>query len=692
MLHSEGQAQLRRAPSTGTNASGIAVSIVDAESLAHFPQPPDEIPLTPLLEHAPSPSRSAYGGTPPVTPSRKHFRIQPPASDLSMPQRQSSQPGSWRGLHKSTLNTSSGTRPAFAQNLNEPVPPVLPLKPVRRNDNVADTLHPLTNTDEWHEGSSKIIVGRAEERMLSTSFITGLLSSTEEITSSNEHPYNSTSKNYPPSYTTNDGVSDISELTYPPPPGPIQRAPSEADLLDVSLPPRLHPHLDHSQSSQTPQSFLALDADGHSVAGSNETFDRNEPYGGSVIRTASTIRKLGARGASVVGFMPATLRRVSLTPSGPSSAAATTNSHLGKGHESISSMPSPDDEVNAQRLTIPDFHAGPSSTLYSPAQRSSLGVRNSDLRGPSAQPKVRQSIQSTKTTKSFVSSFIHRFSTVPSTASRDSKSVKDTVISWFRLKPLPPLPAHHDISIAAEAEHRKVEDRLPLPELVNRADVLKNMLEKGHHPHNSFISTLTLSKGRYDIDQNVSIASAPWQREPNEGRGGTGAEVNITGFLSRTRKGDLGTTAREQGDAIPDSPKMKHMPLTTKRRMLVIGFIAAVILALVLGIGLGMGLAKKKHTHLNCPGNFTGNACNLGEYYFIVVSSCLIVMQMRHACARRLFLANAMHSPKVSSTSYPSLIRSSARTILPILYQRQCGRFRVHRRTISVLIRLSLSM
>jgi hypothetical protein len=393
-----------------------------------------------------------------------------------------------------------------------------------------------------------------------------------------------------------------------------------------------------------------------------------------------------------VGFMPATLRRVSLTPSGPSSAAATTNSHLGKGHESISSMPSPDDEVNAQRLTIPDFHAGPSSTLYSPAQRSSLGVRNSDLRGPSAQPKVRQSIQSTKTTKSFVSSFIHRFSTVPSTASRDSKSVKDTVISWFRLKPLPPLPAHHDISIAAEAEHRKVEDRLPLPELVNRADVLKNMLEKGHHPHNSFISTLTLSKGRYDIDQNVSIASAPWQREPNEGRGGTGAEVNITGFLSRTRKGDLGTTAREQGDAIPDSPKMKHMPLTTKRRMLVIGFIAAVILALVLGIGLGMGLAKKKHTHLNCPGNFTGNACNLGEYYFIVVSSCLIVMQMRHACARRLFLANAMHSPKVSSTSYPSLIRSSARTILPILYQRQCGRFRVHRRTISVLIRLSLSM
>jgi hypothetical protein len=187
------------------------------------------------------------------------------------------------------------------------------------------------------------------------------------------------------------------------------------------------------------------------------------------------------------------------------------------------------------------------------------------------------------------------------------------VIAWFRLKPLPPLPVHPDISIAAEAEHRKVEDGLPLPELVNRADVLQSMLEKGHHPHNSFISTLTLSKGRYEVDQGVPITSAPWQREPNEGRGGTGAEVNITGFLSRTRKGDLGTTAREQGGAIPDSPKIKHMPLTKKQRMIAIGSIVAVILALMLGIGLGMGLAKKKHKLPNCPGNFTGNACNLGE-------------------------------------------------------------------------------
>jgi len=145
MLRSDGQAQLRRAPSTATNASGIAASIVDAESLAQFPPPPDEIPLTPLLEHAPSPFRTAFGGTPPVTPSRKHFRIPPPGSDMLLPQRQGSQPGSLRTFRTSTSNASSGSRPAFAQDNHGSIPSVPPLKPSRRNGDVADTPHSLQN-------------------------------------------------------------------------------------------------------------------------------------------------------------------------------------------------------------------------------------------------------------------------------------------------------------------------------------------------------------------------------------------------------------------------------------------------------------------------------------------------------------------------------------------------------------------
>jgi hypothetical protein len=167
--------------------------------------------------------------------------------------------------------------------------------------------------------------------------------------------------------------------------------------------------------------------------------------------------------------------------------------------------------------------------------------------------------------------------------------------------------------IAAEEEHRKIEDGLPLPELVNRAEALQGMLEKGHHPHHSFISASTVSKGSDDVDQELPIASAPLEMGPRESRHGTGAAVNFTGFLSRARKGDPGRNgARGPRSVPPDSPKIKHMPMTKKQRMTAIGCIAVVLLALVLGIGLGMGLTRK-HKPPNCPGNFTGNACNLGE-------------------------------------------------------------------------------
>jgi len=90
------------------------------------------------------------------------------------------------------------------------------------------------------------------------------------------------------------------------------------------------------------------------------------------------------------------------------------------------------------------------------------------------------------------------------------------------MKTSPRLPAHPDMPIAAEEEHRKIEDGLPLPELVNRAEALQGMLEKGHHPHHSFISASTVSKGSDDVDQELPIASAPLERGPRESRHGTG--------------------------------------------------------------------------------------------------------------------------------------------------------------------------
>jgi hypothetical protein len=160
------------------------------------------------------------------------------------------------------------------------------------------------------------------------------------------------------------------------------------------------------------------------------------------------------------------------------------------------------------------------------------------------------------------------------------------------------------MSITAEEEHRKVDDALPLPELVDRAGALRGMLEKGYHPHNSFNFT---SEGDYHVDQIFPIKST-YQGGPRESNSGTGAMANFTGPFSRTRRG---TCIQRSWQAAPDSPKIKHMPMTKKQKIIAVGCIAIVGLGLILGIGLGTGFAKK-HKGAKCLQNFTGNACDLG--------------------------------------------------------------------------------
>jgi hypothetical protein len=172
------------------------------------------------------------------------------------------------------------------------------------------------------------------------------------------------------------------------------------------------------------------------------------------------------------------------------------------------------------------------------------------------------------------------------------------------------------MSIAAEAEHRQADDALPLPELVNRAGTLQGMLEKGYHPHdnfnhNNFNSASSTSKGGYDFDGKDTVTPAPWERGPRDRASSIGTG---TGLLARTRKGNPGNDGTQvQTSTALDSPKIKRVPMTKKRRRIAIGCTAVLLVALILGIGLGTGLAKKKQKLPNCPGNFTGHACNLGE-------------------------------------------------------------------------------
>lgn len=576
MSQNEDLAPHRRENSLTTNASGLAESTLsngDATSLSHFPAPPEEIPITPLRSEfdSASPARSAFGLSPPVTPTSRQFRAQSPGRG---------QPGS-------------------ARKDPEAASPISPLAPNRQRGPVKGPRSRIRENDEWHEGSSKIVVDDAEERMLSTSFITNLLSSTEDITSVGSHT-RSAPKKYAKSFVTSDGTSAISEMTYPPPAG-FRRTPSPyvARGEDNSRP---SPLKQQPQSTATtpepPGSFLTLDEDGRSLVGSTATYDGNDPQGGSVIRTASMTRKLGARGASVVGFAPATLRRVSNTPTNELSSST----HA-PGHDSLYSMPTPDEEEEeeeGQRLTIPaHFEHRPISTPYSPAQPSSVGVRNSGRTGT-----TRHS-HSTRSQKSRFSGFVSRLSTMPA------------VGGWFGPKPLPRIPVNTNMTIAAEADYRKEDNALALPELVHRAGALEGMLEKGDHPHKSLNSTMTTGYWGKGKDREDTIADAPWEAQTEHDKDGAATVGSVSGFLTRTRKRqsrDL--NHQEQIFGQPDSPKFRHKPVTKQQKVLIIVAICALLFAIVLGVGLGVGLGKKKHTLPalpSCSGNMTGKACNLGS-------------------------------------------------------------------------------
>ena len=307
-------------------------------------------------------------------------------------------------------------------------------------------------------------------------------------------------------------------------------------------------------------------------------------------------KKLGARGASVVGLAPATLQQVSVSTRGSLSNNTFTTS---QGNDSTHSML----DGYGQGLTVPDYHIGSTSILYSPAQQSSVGVRNSGVRSSAQTQAVKR-----QSAMSLMSSFIPRFSTASPGPRTERQSIQQTVSSWFRLKPLPRLPVHPNMTIAAEGQHRKADEALPLPELVSRADELSGMLEKGHYPHTSVTTTSTSTRVLYGSHQNVPVVMETFSRDDGTIPGTT---ASFTGLITRRKREADDGGDRKQWSVALDSPKVKRLPMTKKQWMVTIGALLLVPLTLILGIGLGLGL-KKKHKSADCPGNFTGNACNLG--------------------------------------------------------------------------------
>ncbi|EPQ60727.1 hypothetical protein GLOTRDRAFT_135358 [Gloeophyllum trabeum ATCC 11539] len=572
----------RSAASLTTNASGIADSTLSFASyatgeeplrLSQFPRPPSEVPSS----VPPSP-----GGTlRTITPI-------PRVRALDMP---SVRPLALR--RNGSVDTDSVIAGPPSYDLHQRDPQLVPSqpqspptgRPSRRLPVPPSPTPSRALSPRWHDGSSAIVVDSNEERLLSTSMITHLLSETESSSSSDsaiDIPYDvrpprgTSTPSSPLRGDNTSGMSGDSEMTYPP---PRRQAAFPVGMSQ----PRMVSLSGAGQSSQVfppavPGSGLsALDASyiaGVPPHSPNHPGRALSPHGPESILSS-------AIGGTV-------------SESNQSMTSSTVPLNPGMGR-----MTSRGTDYDSDRLDLPEDIAGPSSMRYSPALPSTAGIRNGFRSGHSR----RQSFHSTRTTKSYVSSLVSKI-----TSSSGAKSFKPP---WRRAKPLPPVPTIPDYTIAQEREWRRIEESLPLPELVNRAGALSTMLEKGHYPHRS-ASTLPAATGQKE-DDSVRPTAGDLAIGQHIDDAGTGARATGFWHMNRSKKHQRNRTVDQaQLHSSMDSPtRLKSMrtPKKTRLRLLIAGALLLVIIVVV-GTVAGVVSRQKSSAH-SCPGNFTGNSCQL---------------------------------------------------------------------------------
>lgn len=474
----------RPALSLTTNASGIADSTisygtVDAlhSQLGHFPPPPSEVPT-------------------PTTPKFHTFLT--PIAPLNLLQR-----NPHPDVPSESSQRQSPQHPPIHYPPEEQIPPTVAPPQLRRKSSfktyaTSGTVGSLSPFD-WHDGSSSIDVYPHDDRMLPTSFITSLMSSSENGSLRSNPapmPVPQSSAQLFSGGNDLDAASSISDATYPP----------------HNYPPLSPPN------GTIPQSAAYLESSNRSKTSSVGVLTSETGHDGPSVRSHTPLMNLTDRYEPIEGD------------------------------------------------TIGELQA-----------RGEASKRSSQAR--------RQSLVSTRTTRSHVSSL---FSKLSRAVSRKRK-----------VKPLPPVP-----TIPGElrnSDYQKFEDSMPLPQLANRADVLSKMLARGHRPHsdhspsniyrptpaswtevhwNGVTQTVEPPRSNWPTIHDVS----PYQYHPEK----VATSNRPVGFWERliTRFGKKRVVA-----------------------MLVVIAVLLIVLAVLLGI-----LLRKKSTAVlpKCPAGTTGTGCDIG--------------------------------------------------------------------------------
>ena len=516
--------------------------------LSQFPPPPTGIPFTPIEAAFAGPS-SPVTSNHSMTPHASPRRALPPIPPASPSYAKQAIPYDIPPEYVSSPHESVGRRPPL------PNPPP---------SAALSSASAYPSPHDWHDGSSSITNDAYGEAVLSTSFITSLLSSpstTDATPTVTASPPSYKRTYYEPSVVSNALTTD-STITYPPPRAYPPPLPTNFKYPPI---PRSLPSAPQAEILVEPSISHALDPPSHGFMAAT---------GGRF--TPDSVASLdSSRIAQMTGSYPP--RSMSVTPSFQSITSATPLVNtFSKGDPILE-----EDEGKV---------SGPST----PSQ--SRWSRTRERRSSTA-----QSTRTSRTSKSYVSSMMGRLSH----SSGDRRSLKQATVAFFRGKPLPPVPPLPD---HAFREIRKAEAEIPLPDLVNRAATLSNLLDNGHRPHHSAIS--------------LPGAANKEQRMP-EGMGH--GDVRYTGadptwmHSARGRKGRSGDFSQQpwnqQQPQSPDTPtKARRPPLTKKRKMIIGLIVIGLIIGITVGVAVGVTVGEKDHSQHSCPGNFTGNACTLGKF------------------------------------------------------------------------------
>ncbi|KAI9445303.1 hypothetical protein H4582DRAFT_907061 [Lactarius indigo] len=652
--------QHRPRASLSTSASGIADSTISFTTyatgitdgslcLSQFPPPPVEIPVSPITDRfLHSPARSTFTITTPrlSAPSTEWGLPSPARSTFSIASRQTVGPA----LPSPARSTFTVAAPAPV-TLRAPPASAVPQPSGLNREVVDEDFPPDHNTDrppqpdrrarsrspaspvragklspyDWHEGSSIISVDPTEERMLSTSFITGLLSS---ATSANTPRDASDSQSPRLSYQVDTG-SLVSEMFYPPP-----SRYHDPGVGSSRFPPSSYPF---APSSEGPD---------YHFNGENDTIASYDGYADVAQPGSALTRKV-----SVVGITQATLRHVPSATSVPESiheqSQATYSSTSPLNPHPPSAFSTSMDGARHTDLRLADVQPLIGTlrplTPGTPELRASIKL--------SAKRQRRVSALSTKTVKSHVSSLI-------SSAGQRTARAARTMVEWMRIKPLPPVPTIPDISLHQEQEHRRMEGSVPLPQLAERADRLNAMLDSGHLPDDG-------------VGASTSEKVAPFR-----------AYASGLGMTSggRRRQSMTFPSGREVENPYgPAKTKSKFLkrPISRNKIKLFVGIFVSVLLV-VIGIIVGVTVGHKRTHTPNCPANRTGNACDLDSTCVCVSTQCDVLAQSLvnlipivndqfHANFTPAVVANAMSSSRASALSSDCAAQARVIDVSPTL-------------------------